>query len=222
MRAALKEPKLFWRRWLREKTQSVPEDQVPVPLAAKLRQAMPKDVEVDFREMKEGVAKGLGSLGHQRFFCYAEHHGGPVAMEGKNMAPSAALWATGKSGKDINVDRLLKGPGRPSTPHTSTHDGWLVRPVMSDCGRIDLAELLAEEVAQAINFDQERLLYSMGFEIANLHQLSKSRDELNERLKGVKVGALKQAALTMLELLQEDFKMWRKYWRERQKASGAP
>jgi hypothetical protein len=93
---------------------------------------------------------------------------------------------------------------------------------MSDCGRIPLAELRLEETVQQINFEQERLLFSMGYETANLHQLSKSREDLNERLKGVRVGALKQAALTMLELLQEDFKMWRKYWRERQKAAGAP
>jgi hypothetical protein len=183
---------------------------------------MPKDVAIEFRELQKGVTKGLGSLGHQRFFAYTEHHGGPVAVEGKSMAPSAVVWATGKSTKEIHVDRLLKGPGRPSTPHTSTHDGWLVRPIMSDCGRIALAELGLEETAEEINFDQERLLFAMGYEIANLHQLSKTREELSERLKAVKVGALKQAALTMLELLQEDFRMWRKYWRERQKAAGAP
>src|SRR3984957_2788931 len=213
IRAALKEPKFFWRRWLREKTQPTTEDQIPPPLVARLRQAMPKDVPIEFREMKKGVTKGLGSLGHPRFFAYTEYHGGPVAMEGKSVAPSAVAWATGKSTKEVHVDRLLKGPGRPSTPHTSTHEGWLVRPVMSDCGRIDLAELRLEETVQQINFDQERLLFSMGCETANLHQLSKSREELNERLKSVKVGALKQAALTMLELLLEDFKMWRKYWR---------
>ena len=222
VRAALKEPKFFWRRWLQEKTQSAPADQIPAPLAEKLRQAMPKDAHLEFREMKKNVTKGLGSLGHQRFFAYAEHHGGPVAVEGKSMAPSAVLWATGKSVREIHADRLLKGPGRPSTPHTSTHEGWLVRPIMSDCGRIDLAELQLEKTAQEITFDQERLLFSMGYETANLHQLSKSRQELNERLKGVKVGALKQAALTMLELSQEDFKMWRKYWRERHTAAGAP
>jgi hypothetical protein len=222
VRAALKEPKFFWRRWLRERTQAVGEDQVPVALVARLRHAMPKDVPIEFREMQKGVTKGLGSLGHQRFFAYTEHHGGPVAVEGKSMAPSAVLWATGKSGKDIHTDRLLKGPGRPSTPHTSTHEGWLVRPIMSDCGRIDLAELQLEETAQEINFDQERLLFAMGYETANLHQLSKGREELSDRLKSIKVGALKQAALSMLELLQEDFKMWRKYWRERQKAAGAP
>jgi hypothetical protein len=222
VRTALKEPKFFWRRWLRERTQPIAEDQIPAPLVARLHQAMPKDVAIEFRELKKGVTKGLGSLGHQRFFAYTEHHGGPIAMEGKTIAPSAVVWATGKSTKEIHVDRLLKGPGRPSTPHTSTHDGWLVRPIMSDCGRIDLAEPGLEETAQEIHFDRERLLFSMGYEIANLHQLSKTREELSERLKGVKVGALKQAALTMLELLQEDFRMWRKYWRERQKAAGAP
>jgi hypothetical protein len=222
VRAALKEPKFFWRRWLRERTQAVGEDQIPVALITRLRQAMPKDVPIEFREMKKGVTKGLGSLGHQRYFAYTEHHGGPVAVEGKNMAPSAVLWATGKSGKDIHTDRLLKGTGRPSTPHTSTHEGWLVRPIMSDCGRIDLAELQLQETGQEINFDQERLLFAMGYEAANLHQLSKGREELNDRLKSVKVGALKQAALSMLELLQEDFRMWRKYWRERQKTAGAP
>jgi hypothetical protein len=222
VRTALKEPKFFWRRWLRERTQPIAEGQIPAPLVARLHQAMPQGVAFEFREMKKGVTKGLGSLGHQRFFAYTEHHGGPVAMEGKSMAPSAVVWATGKSTKEIHVDRLLKGPGRPSTPHTSTHDGWLVRPIMSDCGRVDLAELGLAEAAEESTFDQERLLFSMGYEIANLHQLSKTREELSERLKGVKVGALKQAALTMLELLQEDFRMWRKYWRERQKAAGAP
>jgi len=222
VRTALKEPKFFWRRWLRERTQPIAEDHIPAPLVARLHQAMPQGVAFEFRELRKGVTKGLGSLGHQRFFAYTEHHGGPVAMEGKSMAPSAVVWATGKSTKEIHVDRLLKGPGRPSTPHTSTHDGWLVRPIMSDCGRVDLAELGLAEAAEESTFDQERLLFSMGYEIANLHQLSKPREELSERLKGVKVGALKQAALTMLELLQEDFRMWRKYWRERQKAAGAP
>ncbi|MBV8816174.1 MAG: DUF2252 family protein, partial [Verrucomicrobia bacterium] len=76
VRTVLKEPKIFWRRWLREKTQPVPEDQIPVPLAARLRQAMPKSAKLEFREMQKGVTKGLGSLGHQRFFCYSEYEGG--------------------------------------------------------------------------------------------------------------------------------------------------
>ena len=218
VRAVLKEPKVFWRRWLREKTQPVAESEVPIPLANRLRQALPKDAKVEFREMQKGVTKGLGSLGHQRFFIYSEYQGGPLAAEGKSMMPSSVLWATGKPGKEIQVDRLLKASGRPSTPHTSTHDGWLVRPVMSDCGRIDLALLGLDETAEEINFDQERLLFSMGFETANLHQISKNRQELADRLKGVKVGTFRQAALTMIDLLREDFKVWRKYWRERQKA----
>ncbi|MBV9272682.1 MAG: DUF2252 family protein [Verrucomicrobia bacterium] len=218
VRTVLKEPKIFWRRWLREKTQPVSEDQIPVPLAARLRQAMPKSAKLEFREMQKGVTKGLGSLGHQRFFCYSEYEGGPIALEGKSIVPSSVLWATGKSSKEIQVDRLLKAPGRPSTPHTSTHEGWLVRPVMSDCGRIDLSLLSVDANAGEINFDQERLLFSMGFETANLHQLSKPRQELADRVKAVKLGALKQGAAAMLENVRQDFKVWRKYWRERQKA----
>ncbi len=52
VRTALKEPKLFWRRWLRERTQPIAEDQIPAPLVARLRQVMPKDVAFEFREMK--------------------------------------------------------------------------------------------------------------------------------------------------------------------------
>ncbi|MGB9464541.1 MAG: hypothetical protein WBR10_05465 [Candidatus Acidiferrum sp.] len=51
---------------------------------------------------------------------------------------------------------------RVQDPFVRFHNRWLVRRIAPDCSRIELASLAAER-------DEARLLYSMGWETANMH-----------------------------------------------------
>jgi hypothetical protein len=167
-----------------------------------LREELPFGAEVEFRELKLGVTKGLGSLGHDRFFSYTEHDGGPMA----------AVWANGHSKGELQMETLLRAEGRPYNPGTTIRDGWLVRPLMSDCGRIDLSLLNVEENRTAVNLDQDRLMTAMGFEVANLHLLSTPADRLKKAISEFRIPAFRKTTEMMIDLLRTDYKAWRKYW----------
>jgi hypothetical protein len=214
VRAILKEPKRFWKNWLTNKTQPVAENKLPRPLANLLREALPSGAEIEFREMKPGVTKGLGSLGHDRFFSYTEHQGGPIAAEGKSVALSAAVWANGQTKGEIHIDKLLRAEARPFNPSTMIRDGWLIRPLMSDCGMIDLSLLNVDTDPTVVNLDQDRLLTAMGFEIANLHLLSTPADRLKKAVSEFRVPAFRKTTENMIDLTRADYKAWRKHWRE--------
>jgi Uncharacterized protein conserved in bacteria len=214
VRAVLKEPKRFWKAWLQQKTQPVAEEKVPGQLANLLREALPAGAEVEFREMKPGVTVGLGSLGRDRFFSYTEYQGGPIAAEGKSVALSAAVWANGQTKGELQMETLLRAAGRPYSPGTTIGHGWLIRPLMSDCGRIDLSLLNVEEDRTAVNLNQDRLMAAMGFEVANLHLLSAPADRLKKAISEFRIPAFRKTTETMLDLLRTDFKAWRKHWRD--------
>ena len=214
VRTVLKEPKRFWKAWLQDKTQPIAQEKIPPELATLLREALPSGAEVEFREMKPGVTKGLGSLGHDRFFSYAEHQGGPMAAEGKSVALSAAVWANGQTKGELQMETLLRAAGRPYSPGTMIRHGWLIRPLMSDCGRIDLSLLNVDEDRTAANLDQDRLLTAMGFEVANLHLLSAPAARLKKAISEFQVPAFQKTTETMIDLLRIDYKAWRKYWRD--------
>jgi hypothetical protein len=214
VRTFLKEPKFFWKAWLTDKTQPVAEEKLPRQLATLLREALPSGAKVEFREMKPGVTKGLGSLGHDRFFSYTEHQGGPIAAEGKSVALSAAVWANGQGKGELQIEKLLRPEARPYSPGTMIRNGWLIRPLMSDCGRIDLSLLNVAEDPTAVNLDQDRLLTAMGFEIASLHLLSAPPDRLEKAISEFRVPTFRKTTETMIDLLRTDYKAWRKHWRD--------
>ncbi|MEY2606912.1 MAG: hypothetical protein QOH31_4752 [Verrucomicrobiota bacterium] len=214
VRTFLKEPKFFWKAWLTDKTQPVAEEKLPRQLATLLREALPSGAKVEFREMKPGVTKGLGSLGHDRFFSYTEHQGGPIAAEGKSVALSAAVWANGQGKGELQIEKLLRPEARPFSPGTMIRNGWLIRPLMSDCGRIDLSLLNVAEDPTAVNLDQDRLLTAMGFEIASLHLLSAPPDRLEKAISEFRVPTFRKTTETMIDLLRTDYKAWRKHWRD--------
>jgi hypothetical protein len=222
VRTVLREPKDFWKGWLKDKTQPIAEDKIPQRLAALLREALPLGPEIEFREMKRGVTKGLGSLGHERFFGYIEYQGGPMAAEGKSVALSAALWAHGETKGEVQIEQLLRAKTRPFSPGTMIRDGWLIRPLMSDCGKIDLSLLNVDEDPTAITLDQDRLLTAMGFEIANLHLLSVPVDRLKKAILDFKVPVFRKIVENMLDLVRGDFKAWKKYWREARATAASP
>jgi hypothetical protein len=137
-----------------------------------------------------------------------------MAAEGKSVALSAAVWANGQKKGELQMETLLRAAGRPYSPGTLIRNGWLIRPLMSDCGRIDLSLLNVEEDRTAANLDQDRLLTAMGFEVANLHLLSAPADRLRKAISEFRVPAFQKTTETMIDLLRTDYKAWRKYWRD--------
>src|SRR5438132_13982063 len=112
------------------------------------------------------------------------------------------------------MDKLLRSKARPFNPGTRIHDGWLIRPLMSDCGWIDLSLLNVETDATEVNLDQDRLLTAMGFEIANLHLLSAPSDRLKKAISEFRVPTFRKTTETMIDLLRTDYNAWRKNCRD--------
>ncbi len=214
-RAALKEPKIFWNHWLEERTEPASrESDLPAEATAKLRSHFPKGAEVHLRVTKTGARpKGLGSLGHRRIFAFAEWQGGPIAREAKACAASALLWADGRPAGPLRLMDFFGSPARPTSPHVSLAGQWLIRPIMSETGRIEISELreLAPESVGAV--DQKRLLRAMGFETANVHVLYGQPDRLRQASAQLTASKLEAAGEKMAEATLADFKTWRKHWK---------
>jgi hypothetical protein len=136
------------------------------------RGGLPRKIEARLRELlpdrglpcesKRRLA-GLGSLGHARVVLLGRWHGCFVAREAKALAPSACIWASGRpSGENIRYGAVLKRAARVPDPFVEPYEGWLLRRLAPDCSRIELASL-------PVRRDEERMLYSMGWETANIH-----------------------------------------------------
>src|SRR5262249_28384078 len=112
-------------------------------------------------QLKRRIA-GLGSLGHPRILALTEFRGAWVAREAKAIRPSAWVWAKGGGETEIFGSKLAENAVRVRDPFVSFSHKWLVRRLAPDCSRIEIATLPKER-------DEEKLLYAMGREIANMH-----------------------------------------------------
>ena len=214
-RTALKEPKLFWKRWLEEKTEPVPSDHdLPAGLESVMLPQFPQGAKIQFRRTGKAVdPKGLGSLGHRRLFAYTEWHSGPMAREAKKSCASALLWAAGKPAEANRIMDFLGSRSRPVSPHVAMKENWLIRPVLAETGRIELSEMDLINSNRRRALDQERLLESMAFETANVHLLHSSKQELEKAASELRLADLKKGVAAMLDAVQSDFKEWRKHWK---------
>jgi hypothetical protein len=84
------------------------------------------------------------------------------------------------------------------------YDGWLLRRLAPDCSRIELASLPESR-------DEERLLYSMGWETANIHfgtprAISAIKHDLAKRPGNW----LHKAAKAMLHATERDWDEWKR------------
>jgi hypothetical protein len=175
---------------------------------------LPRDVEARLRELlpdpalscqKKRRLAGLGSLGHTRVVLVGQWHGGYVAREAKALAPSAYVWATGRRiGEAIRYGTILDHAARVPDPFVRPYDGWLLRRLAPDCSRIELASLPARR-------DEERLLYSMGWETANIHFGSPGAIPAVKRDLAKRPGSwLHQAAKAMLRATERDWSEWKR------------
>lgn len=153
----LRDPKHFW-----EKLNALPTLKTRVPGNA--RRAMEKMMPAGQLACRivHRVA-GLGSLGRERYVAIAECCGAKVAREAKALAPSACVWAEKKDRPAaIRYQEILDRAVRSIDPFVRMKGRWIVRRLAPDCSRVELVSMPKER-------DENRLLYSMGFETANVH-----------------------------------------------------
>jgi len=148
---------------------------------------------------------GLGSLGHQRFVAIAEFRGGKIAREAKVLVPSAIIWAEGRAGpSEIYYQAILAHAVRCPDPFVQGRGRWVVRRLSPHCSRIELAMLPR-------NRDECKLLFSMGWETANLHLGSREAVKaIRKHLAKQKPGWLHSAATNMVKAVKQDWQAWRK------------
>ncbi len=146
---------------------------------------------------------GMGSLGRPRFVGMATWRGGKVAREAKAMAPSAWSWATNRDDALSLYPRLLARAVRVPDPTVDIVGGWLLRRLGPHCTRIELVEL-------PDGHDEERLLYAMGFETANIHLgTPDAAPAIRKELGSFKSHWLHERAKTFAAGVVADWDAWR-------------
>ena len=196
----LRDPVVFWK-----KVDSFPNyrGQLPEEVHALLHSSMPVG-EVD-PEWKSRVA-GLGSLGHPRVLALATWRGGQVVREAKQLCPSGWIWAKNLTNFNVLSEKLMDTAIRIKDPHVHFVGHWIVRRLGPDCCHIDIATLPRER-------DEEKLLYSMGWETANIHLGSRAASSALKRDLGKRKNRwLHKASKAMLKATLSDWKVWARKW----------
>lgn len=194
----LRDATLFWA-----KLEGLPKSQA----------VLPRDVESELRKLlpdhtllceKKHRMSGLGSLGHARVVLLGRWHGCYVAREAKALTPSACVWLRGKAeeGK-TRYGKILDCAVRVPDPFVRPYDSWLLRRLAPDCSRIELSSLPARR-------DEERLLYSMGWETANIHfGTPRAIPAIKRDLAKRRGNWLHKAAKAMLHATERDWREWK-------------
>jgi uncharacterized protein (DUF2252 family) len=196
----LRDATLFWRKLAR-----LPSSQVRLPrnVESELRKLLPDH---SLPCEKKDRMSGLGSLGHTRVVLLCRWQYGYVAREGKELTPSACVWARGKSaeGQRTRYGKIVDRAVRVPDPFVRPYDGWLLRRLAPDCSRIELASLPGSR-------DEERLLYSMGWETANIHFGTPHAIPAVKRDLSNRPGNwLHKAAKAMQRATERDWREWKR------------
>jgi hypothetical protein len=154
-------------------------------------------------ELKSRIA-GLGSLGHPRVLALATWDGAHIVRESKQLTPSAWIWARKLHTTQILSRKLVETAMRIRDPHVHFADHWIVRRLAPDCCHIEISTLPEKR-------DEEKLLYYMGWETANIHLGSRtSIPAVRRDLARRKDRWLHKSAKAMLKVTLEDWKLWRR------------
>jgi hypothetical protein len=176
------------------------QDRLPRNVESKLRELLP-DRAVAYQ--KKWRLAGLGSLGHTRVVLVGRWHGACIAREAKALAPSACVWSRGRASAAIRYGMILQHAARVPDPFVRPYEGWLLRRLAPDCSRIELASL-------PMRRDEERLLYSMGWETANIHIGTPRAIAAVKRDLAKRPGSwLHKAASAMLRATERDWRAWK-------------
>jgi hypothetical protein len=201
----LRDPIHFWA-----KIESLPRcrELPPKDVLALLHSSLP--LQEPRYQIKRRIA-GLGSLGHPRILVLAAWHGAHVVREAKELRPSGWVWAAKEAGAPILSEKLIRQSLRIPDPHVHFRGTWQVRRLAPDCCHIELASLPEEH-------DEEKLLYAMGWETANVHLGSTAAiAKLKSDLAGRRGKWLHKAAKAMCKITLKDWKDWRRSWKSMEK-----
>jgi hypothetical protein len=198
----LRHPTVFWERMGRLR----PAPDIDRRAAEAITASMPApDLPIRFTRR----VAGLGSLGRPRFVGLADWHGGLVAREAKATAPSAWVWASGRAldgPRGRVTDRytqIITRAVRVPDPTVHVTRGWLIRRLAPHCARIELVDLPSSR-------DEERLLYAMGFETANVHLgTPRARGVLRREIGARRGPWLHEAAKALAGDVIREWKEWR-------------
>jgi Uncharacterized protein conserved in bacteria (DUF2252) len=152
---------------------------------------------------------GMGSLGRQRFTAKVRWRGGTIAREAKPLTTSAWWWLRDGQAQPVQYEQIIGRALRVADPCLQVSKSWVVRRLAPDCSRVEIQHLTGI-------YDERRLLWSMGWETANVHlgsnrQLQAIKRDLRKR-KGNWLG---KAARRMRDATVADHRAWRKAWRSR-------
>ena len=197
----LRDPVHFW-----EKLTHLPPftGKAPHEVRKLLKESLPPK---SVYQLKKRIA-GLGSLGHPRILAISSAGGAFIAREAKAIRPSASVWYNKSSSTAVYGPRLAARCVRVPDPFVRFQNRWVVRRLAPDCSRIELVSLPAER-------DEARLLYSMGWETANMHFGSPQHIPLIKRdLPQRKNRWLQEAADAMCKATLKDWEDWRRGWKK--------
>src|ERR1700730_4396516 len=146
---------------------------------------------------------GAGRLGRLRIVGLANWLGGTIAREAKPLTASAWLWARKARLAGPRYRALIQRAVRVPDPFLAVQGEWLIRRLAPDCSRIELASLPR-------GHDENRLLWMMGWETANMHMGSPhQRLSILADLGRRKKTWLTKAAERMSEAVSRDWRKWR-------------
>jgi hypothetical protein len=148
---------------------------------------------------------GEGSLGRERYVAIAEQGKDYFAGEAKALLPSANYFAQGKDGGRNFYNSTIENAVRLPDPYVKAQKDWIVRRLGPDHSKIELGELPAVK-------DEKLLLWSMGYETANIHlgtdgAAKKILADLDSRDNSWLVDGIK----AMTESTLSDQADWKKY-----------
>ena len=190
----LRNPPHFWAKM--DKLATVPN----IPKSAK--RALESLLPEDHYRIVHRVA-GVGSLGGERFVALSTWKGGRIAREAKALTPSAYIWGADQKGSDkILYEEIIESACRAIDPLVRVRGRWLLRRLSPDCSRIELTQLPKK-------IDEERLLWAMGFETANVHLGSESAvNNVRRDVSRRKPDWLHSAMKKMTHSVLEDYDDW--------------
>jgi uncharacterized protein (DUF2252 family) len=197
----LRDPVHFW-----EKLEHLP------PYTAKPPAEVRRMLEKSLPSAREGYRlkrriAGLGSLGHPRILALSRWRGAFIAREAKAIRPSAWVWAKKAASTEIYCDKLVQRSIRVPDPCVRFDGRWVVRRLAPDCSRIELASLSKDR-------DEARLLYSMGWETANMHfSTPQAVPKVKQDLAARRGRWLHKAAKNMLAATIKDWERWHRDWK---------
>jgi Uncharacterized protein conserved in bacteria (DUF2252) len=195
----LRDPVHFWAKMAQNPPYPA---KPPAEVRKLLEETLPKSSQGQY-QLKRRVA-GLGSLGHPRILALSSADGAFIAREAKAIRPSAWAWHTDSATEEIYGGKLIDRAVRVKDPCVRFDGRWVVRRLAPDCSRIELTSLPEER-------DEERLLYCMGWETANMHFGSpQGIPKLKRDLSARRGRWLHKAAKAMFNCTLEDWEEWRK------------